>query len=120
MKRRMEMQKFLADFEEYQSDKCPETILYDKEHDITIDRFVYTKIVDAVRQIHGFKRNNQIPANERTKMDLIDDARDEAMMAAQKEYLTNLCGVVPMPSEATVELLKQENAFDKHFALDDL
>ena len=76
----------LADFEEYQSDKCPETILYDKEHDITIDRFVYTRIVDAVRKIHGFKRNNQIPANEMTKMDLIEDARDEARMAAQKPY----------------------------------
>lgn len=76
----------LADFEEYESDKCPETILYDKEHDITIDRFVYARIVDAVRKIHGFKRNNQIPANEITKMDLIDDARDDAMMAAQKPY----------------------------------
>ena len=76
----------LADFEEYESDKCPETILYDKEHDITIDRFVYTKIVDAVRQIHGFKRNDQVPANDITKMFLIDDARDEAMAAAQKPY----------------------------------
>lgn len=76
----------LADFEEYESDKCPETILYDKEHDITIDRFVYTRIVDAVRKIHGFKRNNQMPANDITKMFLIDDARDEAMMAAQKPY----------------------------------
>ena len=76
----------LADFEEFQSDKYPETILYDKEHDITIDRFIYTRIVDAVRKIHGFKRNNQIPANEITKMDLIDDARDEAMAAAQKPY----------------------------------
>lgn len=75
-----------ADFEEYESDKSPETILYDKEHDITIDRFVYARIVDAVRKIHGFKRNNEIPANERTKMDLIDDARDDAMMASQKEY----------------------------------
>lgn len=76
----------LADFEEYQSDKYPETILYDKEHDITIDRFVYMRIVDAVRKIHGFKRNNQIPANERTKMDLIEDARDEALAASQKPY----------------------------------
>lgn len=75
-----------ADFEEYESDKSPETILYDKEHDITIDRFVYTRIVDAVRKIHGFKRNNEIPANERTKMDLIEDARDDAMMASRKEY----------------------------------
>ena len=75
-----------ADFEEYESDKSQETILYDKEHDITIDRFVYARIVDAVRKIHGFKRNNEIPANEATKMDLIDDARDEAMMASQKPY----------------------------------
>ena len=76
----------LADFEEYESNKSQETILYDKEHDITIDRFVYNQIVDAVRKIHGFKRNNQMPANERTKMDLIEDARDEAMAAAQKPY----------------------------------
>lgn len=75
-----------ADFEEYESDKSPETILYDKEHDITIDRFVYARMVDAVRKIHGFKRNNEIPANEITKMDLIDDARDDAMMATKKEY----------------------------------
>lgn len=75
-----------ADFEEYESDKNNETILYDKEHDITIDRFVYARIVDAVRKIHGFKRNNEIPANEITKMDLIDDARDDAMMASQKPY----------------------------------
>lgn len=75
-----------ADFEEYDSDKNQETILYDKEHDITIDRFVYVRIVDAVRKIHGFKRNNKIPANEITKMDLIDDARDDAMMTSQKPY----------------------------------
>jgi hypothetical protein len=79
-----------ADFEEYESDKNKETILYDKEHDITIDRFVYSRIVDAVRKIHGLKRNNQLPANERTKMDLIEDARDEAMMASQKEYKSAL------------------------------
>ena len=76
----------LADFEEYESDKNDEIILYDKEHDITIDRLVYSKIVDAVRKIHGFKRNNEIPGNESTKMIFIDDAREEAKMAAQKPY----------------------------------
>ena len=75
-----------ADFKEYESDKNHETILYDKEHDITIDRFVYARIVDAVRKIHGLKRNNQIPANERTKMDLIEDARDDALRDSQKPY----------------------------------
>lgn len=76
----------LADFEEYESDKSQETILYDKEHDITIDRFVYTRIIEAVRKIHGFKRNDEIPANERTKMDLIEDARDDAIVASQQPY----------------------------------
>lgn len=63
-----------------------EIILYDIENDITIDRFVYMQIVEIVRKIHGFKRNNQMPANERTKRDLIEDARDEAMAMANKPY----------------------------------
>jgi hypothetical protein len=80
----------LADFKEYESDKSPETILYDEEHDITIDRFVYIRIVDAVRKIHCLKRNNEMPANEITKMDLIEDARDEARMDSQKPYKSAL------------------------------
>ena len=80
----------LADFVECESNKCPETILYDKEHDITIDRFIYMQIADAVRKIHGFERNNQLPANDITKMFLIDDARDEARAAAQKPYKSML------------------------------
>jgi hypothetical protein len=75
-----------ADFEEYESDKNDETILYDKEHDITIDRLIYSRMVDAVRKIHGFKRNNEIPGNEATKMIFIEDAREDAMIAAQKPY----------------------------------
>lgn len=94
----------LADFEEYKSDKYPETILYDKERDITIDRFVYMRIVDAVRKIHGFKRNNQIPANEMTKRDLIDDARDEAMMAAQKPYKSVLMPLISALAVKTGQL----------------
>lgn len=93
-----------ADFEEYESDRNHETILYNKEHDITIDRFIYVKIVNAVRKIHGFKRNNQLPANERTKMDLIDDARDEAMMAAQKPYKSVLLPLISALAVKTGQL----------------
>ena len=94
----------LADFEEYESDKCLETILYDKEHDITIDRFIYTRIVDAVRKIHGFKRNDTLPGNEETKMILIDDARDEAMMAAQKPYKSVLMPLISALAVKTGQL----------------
>lgn len=79
----------LADFEPYATEDG-QVVLYDKEHDVKIDRFIYAQIVNAVRQIHGFKRNNQIPANERTKMDLIEDARDEAMLASRQPYKSTL------------------------------
>ena len=51
---------------------------------------------------------------------LLIRADNERMIAAQKEYLTNLCGIAPMPCDATVELLKQEDAFDKHFRMGDI
>lgn len=70
----------LADFTLYKLRKNDQIVLYNEEKDITIDRVVYFQLVDVIRKIHGFKRNNEIPANERTKMDLIEDARDEAMI----------------------------------------
>ena len=76
----------LCDFVPCTDKANDQIILYDAKHDITIDRVVYTRMVDAVRKIHGLKRNNEVPANERTKLDLIEDARDEAMMAANKPY----------------------------------
>lgn len=90
----------LADFIPYIMKKNNQIVLYNEERDITIDRAIYSQIVDVVRKIHGFKRNNQIPANERTKMDLIDDARDEAMMASQKPYKSVL---KPLISALTVK-----------------
>lgn len=76
----------LADFTPCTDTTNDQVILYDMEHDITIDRVVYMRIVDAVRKIHGMKRNNEMPGNERTRLDLIEDARDEAMIAANKPY----------------------------------
>ena len=51
---------------------------------------------------------------------LLIRADNERMIAAQKEYLTNLCGVAPVPCDTTIELLKQEDAFDKHFRMGDI
>lgn len=76
----------LADFIPCMNNDIEQVVLYDVEHDITIDRPTYIRMVGAVRQIHGFKRNNEMPANEITKMDLIDDAREEAMRNANKPY----------------------------------
>lgn len=90
----------LADFTVCKLEKNDQIVLYDTERDITIDRIVYSRIVDAVRKIHGLKRNNQMPANERTKMDLIDDARDEAMAASRRPYKSTL---KPLISALTVK-----------------
>ena len=90
----------LDDFILCKHTKNEEIVLYNVERDITIDRAVYAQIVDVVRKIHGFKRNNQMPANERTKMDLIEDARDEAMIAARRPYKSVL---KPLISALTVQ-----------------
>lgn len=90
----------LADFTICKLEKNDQIVLYDQERDITIDRMIYSQIVDVVRKIHGLKRNNQMPANEATKRDLIDDARDEAMMAARKPYKSTL---KPLISALTVK-----------------
>ena len=37
---------------------------------------------------------------------LLIRADNERMIAAQKEYLTNLCGIAPTPSNETIELVK--------------
>lgn len=90
----------LADFEPYNDEAKKQIILYDKEHDITIDKYVYTMMVTCIRQIHGFKRNNQRPANKRTKMALIEDARDEALLASRKPKKSVL---KPLVSATTVK-----------------
>nr|DAH97592.1 MAG TPA: hypothetical protein [Caudoviricetes sp.] len=88
------------DFTVCKLEKNDQIVLYDQERDITIDRLIYSQIVDAVRKIHGLKRNNQRPANERTKMDLIEDARDEAMAASKRPYKSTL---KPLVSALTVK-----------------
>lgn len=89
----------LADFTPCTMQGTGQVILYDKEHDITIDKVVYSQIVDVVRKMHGLKRNNETPANEATKMDLIEDARDDAMASANKPYKSIL---KPLISALTV------------------
>lgn len=94
----------LADFIPCINKKNEQLILYNVERDITIDRYVYSQIVDIIRKIHGFKRNNQIPANEITKMDLIEDARDEAIAASHKPYKSILKPLISALSVKTGQL----------------
>lgn len=90
----------LADFTPCTLEGTDEIILYNIERDITIDRAIYAQIVDAVRQIHGLKRNNEKPGNEMTKMILIEEARENAMISADKQYKSTL---KPLVSAITVK-----------------
>lgn len=90
----------LADFTMCMNNDTEQIVLYDVEHDITIDKVVYTQIVDVVRKIHGFKRNNEKPANKTTRMILIEDARNDAMAAANRPYKSIL---KPLISALTVK-----------------
>ena len=76
----------LADFIQCTDTTTNEVVLYNKEKDITIDRTVYMRVVDVVRKIHGFKRNNIVPANESTKQDMIEDARDEHLASKYNTF----------------------------------
>lgn len=49
---------------------------------------------------------------------LLIRADNERLAAMQKNYLTTMCGITAPPSEATFELLRQEEAFDKHFQME--
>ena len=76
----------LADFIQCTDTTTNEVVLYNKERDITIDRTVYMRVVDVVRKMHGFKRNNIVPANESTKQDMIEDARDEHLASKYNTF----------------------------------
>lgn len=59
-----------------------------------IDEETYHKMVDYLRQAHGILKDEKMPANESTKMILIEDARDEFQMAQAKEWHSNLKNMV--------------------------
>ena len=82
----------------YEDDES-QLILVNEEKEIIIDAQTFVSIVSVVRKIHGLKRNNRLPGNEATKQILIDEAREEAMMNADKPYHSILR---PMVSALTV------------------
>lgn len=81
-------------FKLYQKEGSADIVMYDEETDIDIDEYTYLVIADVLRKMHGFKRNDQLPANDSTKQILIDDARDEYNRNKNKEYRSQLKNMV--------------------------
>lgn len=61
---------------------------------VVIDAFTYQVITDYLRQAHMIPKDEKIPANQTTKMVLIEDAREEYERNKSKEYHSQLKNMV--------------------------
>lgn len=83
-----------SQFRLYQKKDSADVIMYDAQNNIDIDEYTYFVIAEVLRNIHGLKRNDQVPANESTKQILIDDARDEYNRSKNREYHSQLKNMI--------------------------
>lgn len=61
---------------------------------IIIDEFTYNMITDYIRQVHIIHKDEQLPANETTKMILIEDALEEIELNKNKKYHSQLKNLI--------------------------
>lgn len=61
---------------------------------VIIDEFTYNIIVDYIREAHTIHKDEKIPANETTKMILIEDEREEIKRNKNKEYHSHLKNLI--------------------------
>ncbi len=57
---------------------------------VVLDEYTYHTITDYLRQVHMIPKDEKLPANETTKMILIEDAREESERAKNREYRSQL------------------------------
>lgn len=61
---------------------------------VIIDEFTYNMIMDYLRQVHCIYKDEKMPANETTKMILIEDDREEYERNKNKEYHSQLKNMI--------------------------
>lgn len=61
---------------------------------VTVDEFTYSIIVNYLRQVHDIRKDEKMPANETTKMILIEDAREEYERNKSFEYHSQLKNMI--------------------------
>lgn len=71
-------------------------ILYQEINDepVIIDEFTYNVITDYLRKSHIINKDEKIPANETTKIILIEDDREEMERNKNKEYHSQLKNLI--------------------------
>lgn len=63
-------------------------------NEIEIDESVYNMIMDYLRTVHNIPKDEKIPANETTKMILIEDAREDFIRNQNKAYHSQLLNLI--------------------------
>lgn len=81
-------------FEIARNEENGDCFLYDPLHRITIDKTIYTLLVNYLRAVHGFKRKIDIGGNEHSKRYLIDKERRQQRYAATQKYESMLVPLV--------------------------
>lgn len=61
---------------------------------VTIDEFTYNVIMDYLRAVHNIIKDDKMPANESTKMVLIEDDREELERNKTKHYHSRLKNLI--------------------------
>lgn len=71
-------------------------ILYQEINDepVIVDEFTFNVITDYLRKSHIIHKDEKIPANETTKIILIEDAREEIERNKNKEYHSQLKNLI--------------------------
>ena len=79
----------------YDLEKESNADLFPKHENTIIDEYTYMVIVDYLRRMHGIKKPLQnIPANEFTRLALIETAYEEYLENKDKEYKSQLLDIV--------------------------
>lgn len=100
----------LSKFKLIEDKEIGEPVLYDKEHNIRIDRLVYMRIVEYLRKVHGLTR-----AYDRTKSRFVHDMaiemeREQAEIDAKKPYKSFLWPLISS--------IKARQGYTKQYVLD--
>ena len=64
------------------------------DEQVIIDEFTYNLIMDYLRKVHGVYKDEKIPANNTTKMILIEDAREEFERNKNKDHPSQLVNLI--------------------------
>lgn len=100
----------LSKFKLIDDKELGEPVLYDVENHIKIDRFIYMRIVEYLRKVHGLTR-----AHDRTKSKFVHDMaiemeREEEAINAKKPYKSFLWPLVSS--------IKARQGYTKQYVLD--